>query len=520
MLNVNKPLEVVKVGYHYANFYVKMKYFEIAKELFLEAIKSNRVVVYYDPDVDGIIAGTAMYNYIVDQWGIKPSVAINRNRGHGVIDLQMLLTIETPVENVVNIPTDYYIINVDSGISESQLKTLVDAGYNVLSLDHHELGYDKGSTEDYVIQYTNEETGNRGIIINNQYSFEDPAHKFQSGAGVVMSFIHYMTPGWLDQEMIALNGITLLSDARPIESPEARLFLETLYTTPPSKYPIINHVTQLVGFNDYSHGVPTLDRVYIDFKFSPFVNALMRFDMGYETIKMFNLQEVVADKPHERQKAVVEALMLRMSLTLLDNLVIVTIPKYTVDDFEPSNFIGLVANKMVQKYAKTCVISAYNLNRFYRGSVRGLYNSVDYNTAFNKMGMDARGHPGAFGLKTINSEPDFWLMADKYIGVLDEKHIEQYTIKRMFSLEAGREELQKIAYENMFKRGLFKTYIKYSGYSIDLVPTTSVKLIDYNIDNLRVKSFDVDLKPSDPDVYIEPTLDKGYLKLYLVRLSE
>lgn len=486
------------------------------KALIDKGVCNNKVVIYYDPDVDGIVSGTLIYNFIKDTYGIEPSIAINRSRGHGLIDMQMLINMQTPEELLIDIPKGYLIINVDSAIEEGELERLVTSGYNIVSIDHHEVVYKPGSTADYVIQYKTEE--HEGIVINNQYTFEPEENRFQSGAGVVLNVIKQLDSHYITDELIALVGITLLSDARPIEGPIARQYLETLYNYRPEKGRLINHLTSTVGFNTFSVGYPTLDRVYIDFMFSPFVNALMRFDKGYETIKWFNYQELEFKKPREMQQEVVKTLMERMRVTELSSTVILTVTMYDIDHFDASNFIGLVANKVLQQKGKTVVIAAFKLNKFYRGSVRGYYNSIDYNTAFNKMGMDARGHKGAFGLKTMNLDLDFWAHADKYLALLEAKHTEAFEIVKLHNLDLERAELTRLAHENQFRRGPYKIYIKYTGFHIETVKTTSVKVADYNVDGLRVKSFDVDLKPRDTDVYIEPTLEKGYLKLYLARI--
>lgn len=495
----------------------KQKYVEVAQKILERGIQRNKVVVYYDPDVDGIISGTLMLHFLRQKYNIEPAVAINTGRGHGLLDLQMLVNIHAPEEALMPIPLDYTIINVDSSIGEDVLETLVRKGYNIVSLDHHEVEYNKvDSTKDYVL-HTKTDVA-EGIVLNNQYTFEPQEYKFQSGAGVVLTFINQLDPTYVTNEMRALVGITLLSDSRPIEGPIARQFLETLYTFKPTEGPLINHLTSTIGFNSFSIGKPTLDRVYIDFIFSPFINALMRFNKGYETIKWLDFQPLEFDKPREIQQEVVTTLMERMRTTELKSVVILTVAMYDTDHFDASNFIGLVANKVLQQKGKTVVIAAFKRNNFYRGSVRGYYNSIDYNTAFNKMGMIARGHKGAFGLKTMNLDMTFWKHADEYITLIETKHTEQFEIINMFNLAAKRNDLMTLAYENMFRRGPYKAYVNYTGFHVETVQTTSVKLLDFNVDGLRVKSFDTTLNPRDKDVYIEPTLEKGYLKLYLTRI--
>lgn len=70
------------------------------------------------------------------------------------------------------------IISVDAFVPAEQVKEVVDMGFNLISLDHHECGNE-------FIYYKNGETGKQGVVVNNQYPFEDREKRFLSGAGVV-----------------------------------------------------------------------------------------------------------------------------------------------------------------------------------------------------------------------------------------------------------------------------------------------------------------------------------------------
>lgn len=498
---------------------LKEEHFEVAKRLFTEALEKQKIVVYGDPDVDGIVACASVIHFIRNEYGFEPAVAINDNRAHGVLQTKMLLDFRTPIEMQVEIPKDYLIFNVDSSISEERLEELVHQGYSVVSLDHHEI-----EAKDKNKCIHKKEGKAEGIVLNNQYDFEDKQYQFQSGAGVVLSFLHQFQPDYIERhpEWIALNGITLLSDAREIEGPIARQFLRFLYKFKPYNNPyskLIKHLVDTIGFNQYSIGEYTLDRVYIDFQFSPFINALMRFNKGYETIKWFNFESLEFKDPAGMQKEVIKELLERKRILRLNHLVIVTLECLVTDWFDASNFIGLVANKLLLVEGKTIVIAAFKKGVFYRGSVRGLHNSVAYNTAFNKMGMDARGHQGAFGLKTMNLDVDFWKEADKYIGLLDERHTEQYDIIRSFNLSKDYNKIKEVAEENQYRRFQNKIYVQYVGMHISEIQLRSNKIREFEIDSLVTRAFDVTIQPRQPGVFIEPTLDRGFLKLYLVKLN-
>lgn len=497
----------------------KMPYTKHAQVVFDKIIKSGKFVVKYDPDVDGMFSGLFMQKYIEYKYGLTVPVSVNMNRGHGPLDMQMLPTAHSPLSTLVDIPKGYGIINVDSSISEDRLQELVIQGHDVLSLDHHELEFSQDSKDKEHIIIAQSDA-NIGMVLNNQYWCMPEEYKFQSGSGVVLSFINGIDSEYPDtHNFIAMNGITLLSDTRPIEGPIAHKILHQLYITPPNANEIISHITQTIGFNKYSYGPDMLDRVYIDFMLSPFVNALLRFDKGYETISWLNGGSLSFAEPRKKQQDVIAQLREQVNLQVLDNLAIVTLEQDDTLGYSESNFIGYFANRVVNETGKTTVIAISDKGKFTRGSVRGLRSSVDYRTAFSKMGMIALGHKGAFGLKSFNTDPNFWPQADKYIGMLEQSTTEEFEVKNSNSISTDRDVLKQIADNNQYKRGPNKTYIKYTGMSIK-TQKIGAKLVEFLVDGLLVKTFDVDLTPSDADVYIDPTLDKGYLKLYLVRLTK
>lgn len=496
---------------------------EVAKELMLQGIKDDNIVIKYDPDVDGIFAGFVIEQYLRKVHNYIPRVSINSGRGHGVLDLMCLSsskkTYNQQEPNTEPFPDNATIINVDSGISSDKLKELVNMGYNVVSLDHHEVEH--APNEDINTQLKYAYNGHYGLVINNQYTFEDHKYQFQSGTGIVLTYLQNIDPSFVTKELIAINAITLLSDSRDINNDIARSFLEVLYSVKESDAPWIYKIASTIGFNQYTLGENVLDRTFIDYTFSPYINAAMRLELGYETIKFVNHLDIKLGNVKKAQQDVMEQLQGRAMIQEYQDLMIIRVPSYNQDWYNVSNFIGLLANKYLYK-GKNVVIFCTVLNKhgkqdFERGSFRGLYSGINYRELFNENGITALGHFGAFGIKNIVLDNDFWVRLDKKIGIL-QLNKPSKSVVGIKNLKTELTRIMDIAYENMFKTSETRVYIKYKGMHMELNRSTP-KITIYAIDDLIITCFDKELDIRAKTTYLEPVLDKGNLKLYAKTLS-
>ena len=227
---------------------------EYLSDFFENRFKGSEVLVYFDPDVDGLISGLLACRAL-SMLKIPFSWYINSNREHGFL---------LPTEKV----RGRNILCVDFLINRQKLEELVSAGCNILSLDHHDNG-------DTFIEYSYSD--NLGVVINNQYGFEEDSSRYLSGAGVIFeSFVSYLGEEFNTRENRALVGLSLLTDIRDIENRNARLYLQELYLHPYKGY-IGYLLDNTVGSIDYGFGLPCMDRNYVDFNFSPIINSCLRF---------------------------------------------------------------------------------------------------------------------------------------------------------------------------------------------------------------------------------------------------
>ncbi len=233
-----------------------------AKDILDSFIDSGNIVVYLDPDVDGLLSGILVMRYLISR-GVDFKWYINSNREHGwTLDFDKA--------------KNHNIIAVDFLLNPDELKSIVNNNVNILSIDHHE-------NVDEFIEYTSD-SGNYGIVINNQYPFEDEDGRYLSGAGVVFEVLREIDSDFDTEENRAIVGITLLSDVRQIENKYARGYLNILYNHKCKGY-IGYLIENTIGERDYGFGVPRMDRNYVDFKFSPAINSCLRFNQEDHVVK-------------------------------------------------------------------------------------------------------------------------------------------------------------------------------------------------------------------------------------------
>lgn len=456
----------------------------------------SKFYVYYDPDIDGLMAGYITERYI-DKFN-KPSLFyINENREHG---FKMS-------------PEDYKsmkggtLIAVDFSMNRDEVKMLLAEGVNVVSIDHHTI-------DDDFVHEINEETGCEGVIINNQYSWEPAEYRFLSGAGVVYYVFRYIddklgfSTDMRDEE--ALVGITLLSDVRETEGLIAQEFLKETYKneSPTMKY-LVDLTTEETGYAKYdSFGVPCMNRNFIDYNFSPLFNALFRLNKGHDAILLVKGNPTKrAEYKSGNEIFTCRRIQNNITAIIVDNLTGVELSSLVVkgvkhdlpvnSNYRLSNFIGLACSRVRGDLKTTFLYVESDIEgEIQRGSVRGLYDNVDYLNIFRAAGFKAEGHKNAFGiLKTnlkdidiegLNSTIEY---AER---VAKEKSKETRKIMETPNLTLFLKGPNKnIAYINTMVRDAFRVYLKYKGNNV--VANKRGKMIEYIVDGVPVKCFDLDL---------------------------
>ena len=464
---------------------------------------SDKFMVYYDPDIDGGVSGR-LARSLLQKFNKPHSVHINENRAHGFK--------LSPAD--VSTLVGSTIIMVDAGITKREIQWITDLGVNIINIDHHH------TDEEEFVHVKSEKTNAEGVIINNQYSFEPDKWRFLSGAGVVYFVVNSLYPNLFGKDEQALVGLTLLSDVRPLGSQEANEFLNVTYT---HSSPLIDYFIRLTApTKDFGFGVQTFDRNFIDYTFSPKINALFRLNMGIDAIKVFDGTYVNgADlntfriKQNENCDDILEGL--RGIST--EHLEIKYVPhdfKVKHSQYAITNCIGLAASKHLTKTGKTTLLYVEKDGQVLRGSVRGLCEDVDYLSIFRKHGFNSEGHDGAFGVKAFDkSSVDYNALSDE-IGQLERGYAQRKYVDRVVEVSnlhlfiSGQK--SAISDYNNYVRDNNRILLKYTGKNIREVQRG--RMTEFYLDGVCVMSFEEGLNPTNG--LIMPLRERGqYINFYL-----
>lgn len=466
-------------------------------DIFKEMVSSfNNIIVYFDPDVDGMIAGYFVCKYITSM-GKTFKWYVNSNRSHnwGI-----------PLEKIKG----YDIIAVDFMIPEKQLKDIVTSGSNIISMDHHV------NQDDFIDITVN---GKRGAVINNQYPFEPENGRYLSGAGVVFETLSAIDASFNTEENRALVGLTLLSDVCNIENDLAKEYLTTLYNHKYKGY-IKYLIDGTMGDKDWGFGVPRLDRKFVEFKFSPAVNACLRFNRESDVVKFFLGIGKLDLTYREKQKELVKKMLKIVEVREFEKSKVVFLNDWdeSISYYSDvlSNFIGLIASRYLD--GKKSVI-AYLISKDLKGnkyvkraSFRGYINGIDYLKATKDL-IEGIGHQSAFGVLNLKPRKDLFRKVSDACGKIEEGYVTTNTITpttnlAIFANRFGR----TYANFNMFCLAQNSKYVRYVGSNIKVL-VNGDSFQKYKVDGIEVKCFNSNLNFSNGLIY--PILERGYINYYL-----
>lgn len=271
--DVENPMELLNLSpkvLHSATLFRGMKE---AIELFHKHIKEgSNIHILVDVDVDGASSSSFMWSYIYRLTGKMPTYDSHDKKQHGLYG---------DVINRIPKDTDLFIVPDAGSDSSSQkhIEHLVQEGYDVLVLDHHEI---ENTWEDGSYHVGS----NQAIIINNQ----DDCYPNTTlcGVGVVFKFLDLYDEIYPSNKVVAMDFLGFVSlgqiaDLTDMRNSETRFLTECGLKYLLEESELFNAIADK---NEYGmQGKVTIETV--GWNIAPMINACFRQGSREDKLMMF-----------------------------------------------------------------------------------------------------------------------------------------------------------------------------------------------------------------------------------------
>lgn len=509
----------------------------------LEKYKERPILLYGDPDVDGLYSLFLMCEF-AEMLGLSYKYHVNGHRKHGfLLDPSRL--------------KGYLVIASDFSIPYDQVQEIVNNDIVLLSTDHHEV------QSEFIECFSEKNNEGVGIVINNQYPFEPEENRYLSGAGVFYELVCDLYPEFKTSLRDGLVGITLLSDMRSTEGDLAKAYLRKTFAID-TENGYGSYVMQTLSPADFSFGMPKFDRNFIDYTFSPTVNALLRYNQTDKAVQFILGYGLERGESYRRtQQSLVATMRERCRLLSLANVDFL----FTMDTDYPeypgvdvSDFIGLLCSDWKSDHDNKSTFGFTLSNgSVERSSFRGKCESnVPYLRVFRNNGLNAQGHQNAFGIIDFEPSQEIFQAIDDAVGEVEQDYVDTRDIidvtnlamianKQIKMRDGQLMSLYEVAQDNCYVRDNYRHFLRYLGTNYKIVKETYrmeefdetdilnnvepdrvksgvrykyvrdsngepiPKYIEYVVDGRKVKSFGTRIE----EAYIMPILERGYLEFQL-----
>lgn len=346
-----------------------------------ESIKNNeKIIIYGDYDCDGICSISILYLSILKKnySNVFYYLPSRKNDGYGLT-----------LENAKKIIDNNYqlVILVDNGISLfDQIKLLRDSNVKVLIIDHHE--------------YEDKLPNSNKIIHWKSSNISD----LNMSAGMLSFIFSYVFLDYIDNYLLSLGMITLLSDSMPlikINRDLVRLGLNVFNKDKNSKITsLLDNKKEFYNEEDINlNFIPKINSIgrIINNKDSQLIiKYLTSEDTNYSIIKWIN-------KVNIYRKNIINNYVIK------DDELNNKYMNFIITDLD-EGLIGLLANKVMSiNNLPTFILTCIDNDELYKGSSRlpnvdfNLYNLLSsYKDIFNSLG----GHSNACGFSIHKSKID------------------------------------------------------------------------------------------------------------------
>lgn len=436
---------------------------EAAVELIRKSVEIKREIwVLVDPDADGFTSAAIILNYLYklylhnlskEQCKEKLHFILQRDKQHGIASVLKIIP-----KDCLLCPKNSLIILPDSSTNDSEaLQLLLNQGYQIIILDHHEADNFLDDNENLV-------------IINNQIC--DYPNKELSGAGVTWQICRAydeimglnFTEKWAQEfadGLIDLAALGCISDMMLYTSIETKAIIDIGLQN--IKNPFFYYMVEKNKFSIDKMG--GINYMSIAFYVTPFINAIVRSGTLEEMqlifqsmLIMYAFDKVESGKrghkgelvPRVEEAVRIAANVKARQTKLQDSAMELLEQRIQTDGLsknaiiilccEPGeiekNLQGLVANKIQAKYQHPCFVLTKSKGKddkeyYYRGSLRNY--SLSENQDLRQLCLDTgipeyvQGHQNAAGIsiaaskikefteitnkqyKNISQEPVYWV---------------------------------------------------------------------------------------------------------------
>lgn len=501
-----------------------------ARILAATILNKQDAFVVIDSDVDGFTASALLLNYLHDifpQW-VQQHITLKMHEGkqHGLADcIDELQLKRYPLVICADSASNDYLVH----------KLVKNYGGNTIILDHH----------------LADKISENAIVINNQLS--DYPNKQLSGVGVVWQFCRYIdnvlnynyTNNYLD--LVALG---LTADMMSLRSFETRYLITKGFKTENIKNPFI---AGMIDKNNFPLSKPDYISSQEDsactpmgaaFFIVPFVNAITRSGTQEQKYLIFNSMlkhkafekipstkrghkigqletllaqavRTVTNVKNRQTKAENEGMELLESQIKEKQLLNHKILLFLLEPgmIEP-NIRGLVANKIMAKYQRPCLVLTKTDRDTYEGSGRGYTKSgVDNLKQILDKSLSVvyvQGHQNAFGTSLCANQIDSFIAeTDELLKEMSSEAI--YRVDYEFNEnENNNQKILTIAQMNDYwgqdiDRALVKINFKITNSNFQVMKSNTLK---FNLpNNLSIIKF------NGTDQQIEKFTTQGFIEI-------
>lgn len=459
--------------------------------------RKERIVIFGDYDVDGVTA-TAVLFRTLKKLGADVSFRIPHRLYDGYslknYFLDELHSLEVKL-----------VITVDNGIAAAREIAYANTyGIDVIVTDHH----------------TPPDTLPEAVAIINP-KLEGCAYPYKdlSGSAVALKFCDALLKTFLPVEereqffphLIQIAGIGIVADCMQITGENKALVKISLQTMADDPLPGVRALLQVAGIER----TPTEED--IAFYLAPRLNAAGRLDSAYSALQLFlypsGQVENIAKQLHilnSERRAMTEAFTEEaLSMLSADELPPLL---FAASDRWNSGINGLIASRLVQKFARPVIIASYK-DGVYTGSCRSIkdFNMVEALKSVSDILLHFGGHHGAAGF-SLQEEyfEEFQCRIGQYAELL--LHDVEFVQTLHIDTDIGLEDLTLTTLDNVAEIGPFGLGNTKPKFLVENVSITKARGVGQDTSHLAfeihgIKCIAFGMGQYIPDILTVPAVD-------------